>query len=325
MLIILHGEETFCSRQKLKELRDAYIQKHEGKFSFDRLYADEINFSEFKNATQAGSLFDSSKLVVLENLMENTSLKTDIGEWKGLKDIANNKDIVAIFYESTNVSKDKNYKKILSTASKKQQFKKLSSTEASRWLASYFLKQDIKISQPIIKKVAELCMEGDIKKGGGVNTYKAYNELKKLYAYRAGAEIKDSDIQTMGAIDMEAKIFPTIDAVFEGKKDKAIYNLLLHWSEGAAPEYIFYMIERQLKITAQVMDEVEKKTSQGAIAKKIGQHPFVVKKTLRLINRFSPAKIKNLYARVESLDIKAKTGQLDPYLSCELLLAAVAS
>ena len=316
MLIILHGEDIFRSRQKLKKLESAYRQKHEGGFSYDKLYADEITFGEFKNAARGVSLFDAHKFVVLENLSTNASLKKEIREWDGLQDIAKNDDAFVVFYEHISVKKDKVYKDILKIASKKQEFEKLPSVEAAKWFMGEFSHRGIKISRPVIKKVFELC---------GRDMYAAYNELMKLYTYKGGGDIKEEDLKIMSVGNMEAQIFPTIDAIFEGNKDKAIYNLLLHWSEGAAPEYIFYMIERQLKITAQVIDEKEKKTPSGSIAKKIGQHPFVVKKTLRLTDRFSTAKIKSLYARVESLDIKAKTGQLDPYLSCELLSVAVAS
>ena len=313
MIIVLHGPDTFRSRYKLRELENAYKEKHAGGFSFKKFYADSATFGEFKNMVRSQSLFDEYRFVVLEDVSENPALKKEIAEWEGLKEAAKDAKTLIIFYESNPISKDAQYEAILKLASKKQEFKKLSEVQQVRWFASNLYSTG-QISTELIQTVVGVC-RGDM--------WQAYNELNKLYSYVGGGAVKEEDLKTLSIAPQEAQIFGTIDAIFEGKTDRAFQNILLHWRGGEAPEYLFFMIERQLKLLALV--NAEKNTNTNSLAKDLGLHPFVVQKTLRLSRKFSWPKIKDLYERVENLDIKSKTGRLDPYLSCELLAAAVLS
>ena len=88
MLIVLHGEDTFRSRHKLKELENAHKEKHAGGFSFEKFYADSATFGEFKNMARSRSLFDEYRLIVFEDVSENLALKKEIAEWEGLEELA---------------------------------------------------------------------------------------------------------------------------------------------------------------------------------------------------------------------------------------------
>ncbi|MEX0878093.1 MAG: DNA polymerase III subunit delta [Candidatus Spechtbacterales bacterium] len=315
MIILLHGKDTFRSRQKLKELEVAYQQKHKTGFSFEKIDGFSTDMKQVKNALQSGSLFDSSKLVVLENVSANAGLKGEFADWQGLRSFKGDKDNTIILFENSSVEKDKDYKKIIALADKKQEFKELGVAETARWFFAYYANRS-PVSLDIIKEVVSLC-RGDM--------WFIYNELNKIRAYSHGRKITKKTLDAVSVGGAEAQIFPTIDAIFRGDTNKAFYNLLLQWRAGEAPEYVFYMIVRQLKIIAQVKEQKDLGVSPDLIAKKIGEHPFVVKKTLSIVGLFSWPKIKDLYSRVGSLDVKSKTGQIDVYLSCELLSAAVAS
>jgi len=323
MIILLHGPDTFRGRQKLKEIERVYQEKHKSGFSFEKLYAPDIDFNQIKNSLQSGSLFDNSKLVVLEDLMSNKELKKEIATWSGLKNIKRDKNTIFILFETVSVLRDKEYKKVITLADKKQEFKELSAQEAFKWFSFYFKKRG-ELSFEVIQDVVKLC-KVESRQGGGVNMWQAYNELNKIHTYSYGKKITKDMFKVLSVGGGEAQIFMTIDAIFKGDSDKAFYGILRQWQFAEAPEYIFYMIERQLKIIAEVKEQKDNKVPVNLIAKKIGEHPFVVKKTLSMIDRFSWSKIKELYSRVESLDSKSKTGQLNPYLSCELLAVAIAS
>lgn len=329
MLIILHGEDNFRTRIKLNELMEAYMKKHN--FSLEKFYAQEISFQEFKSAFESQSLFDESKLIVLENLFKNPQLLKQIEEYFGRSDTDSGSrgvrssgpkeegltpvSTILVLYETSSVAKNKDYKKLLALASKKQEFKKLSSTEAAKWFMAFFERKNINFNQGNIKEVLAACQN---------DMWQTYNELNKLYTYALGRQIIKEDLKVLGIGSFETKIFPTIDAIFKGNADKAFLNILLHWQKGEHPQYLFSMIERQLRILALVKESRERgATTHHFVAKELKLHPFVVQKTIPLSNKFSWSTIKALYSRVESLDVRSKSGQIDPYLACELLSASV--
>jgi DNA polymerase III delta subunit len=49
--------------------------------------------------------------------------------------------------------------------------------------------------------------------------------------------------------------------------------------------------------------------ASDALAKTLGLHPFVVKKTLPLVRRYPLEKLKDIYEQLLQIDIKTKTGQ----------------
>lgn len=325
MLIVFHGEDTFRSKIKLKELIDAYTEKHKGGFSFERVNALYIAFAELKNALESLSLFDSNKLVVLENLLDNKQLKEDLASWENLEAFAGEKNNLLIVFEDKLADKDKEYKNILSRASKKQAFQALSASEAAKWLRTYFEKQGKKIDAGILRAIVSASAINVPRKGPQANMWQAYNDANKLYAYNKAKRFTQKEALLLHIGSEEAQIFPTIDAIFNGQLDKAFYNIQVHWQDDYAPQQFFAMLERQVRLIALAKEQKENNVSQSAAAKDLGLHPFVVKKTYALCDRFSWPKIENLYNRLESLDIRSKTGQIDPRLACELISVAVAS
>lgn len=324
MLIVLHGEDNFRSRMKIHEFQEAYLQKNEQTFNFEKIDGRRINFQELKNIIEAQSLFLQKRFIIVEDILENRELKESLSEYN-FKNLKNDKETVVIFYDGSSVAKDKDYQKILKQATKAQEFKKLSAYETMNWFYNFFENQGKKIERSIIQKVFDLCQEDPRREAGGTSMWQTYNELRKLYSYKSDKAVSEEDIEKLGIGTFQAQIFPTIDAIFSGNQDRAFYNMLLHWRSGEHPQILFNMIEMQLKNIALVKDFKEQKagTVPALAAQQLKLHPYVVKKTLALVDKFSWDKIKNLYARVESLDSKNKTGKLSPYLATELLVAAV--
>lgn len=339
MLIILHGADTFRSRQKLRELQKTYLGKNNGfstggamsasgarpasGWNYETHDAIDLDFKELKNILEAQSLFAQKRFIILKDLLENINLLNKIQDTR--YEIQTGENTVVI-YERRSVAKVAEYKSLIEQAAKSQEFKKLSQSEAVNYFAKLFPKFD----RGIIKKVLLLCQQDGwratkkVKNPGAKpdTMWQVFNELQKLYNYKNGKTIRDEDLQKLKIGQQEAQIFPTIDAMFGGNANLAFYNLLLHWQEGAAPEFVFYMIEQQLKNLALVKEARER---GRANTKELGLHYYVIQKTSALADKFSWQKIKKLYERVESLDLKSKRGQIPPQLACELLSAAIVS
>jgi DNA polymerase-3 subunit delta len=60
-----------------------------------------------------------------------------------------------------------------------------------------------------------------------------------------------------------------------------------------------------------------------ALAKKLGLHPFVVKKSLPFIKRYTLTELKNIYQQLLEIDTKTKTGLGSPDLLLDILVGSL--
>lgn len=322
MIIVLHGVDTFRSRIKLKKISAAYHAKHKDNVLFSTFDSVDERFVDIKSALESTSLFHDTRMIIVENVSLQKSLKEQFEQYKKLDGIGSDGNTLLIFWEHKSVASDPFFKKLLKIASMTEEFKVLLPAQKVNWFATFFAAESESVPRPIIQDVIKLCPQSK----SGDDMWQIYNEIKKLLAFKKGAAISKQDLVTLNIGNQDAQIFPIIDFIFLGNAQAALYNMQLWWQMGEHPHLLFAMIERQLKILVLVKGEQENgSTSPSQMAKSLSLHPFVVTKTLRLTNRFSWPRLRDLYRRVVSLDQKNKSGQISPHLACEMLAAAILS
>ena len=324
MIIVLHGSDTFRSRIKLKKISAAYHAKHKDNVLLATFDGADERFADIKSALESASLFNDTRMIVVENVSSQASLKEQFEQYKGLDTISSDRNTLLLFWEQKSVASDSFFKKLFKLASLVEEFKVLSPVQKTNWFARFFAVESKSLPRPIIQEVVSLCPQTK----SGDDMWQIYNEIKKLLAFRRGAVISKQDLATLSIGAREVQIFPIIDSIFSGNAQVALYNMQLWWQMGEHPHLLFSMIERQLKIVVLVKGEQEgsgSRSTSSQIAKSLSLHPFVVTKTLRLTNRFSWPRLRDLYRRVVSLDQKNKSGQISPQLACEMLAAAILS
>jgi DNA polymerase III subunit delta len=314
MIVVIHGDDTFRSRHKLGEVRRVFEERNPG-VPVTRL-GDRVSFSEIRVAAQNASLFSVGAYAVLEDLSANKELAERVAVSEVVARAAQSAEVTLVFFERSSIAKNKTYASIVRAAGKNVfECKALTERAATAWFVDFFKKEHPIVSPAVISDVVHRC---------NTDMWQSYNELQKLRTYVGRSKPTKRDVEALNIGSEQAQLFPMLDALFSGKADEAFLGLQVHWLRGEHPHGISNMIERQLKILVLVKEQYDAgERSARAIAQKTGIHPFVVSKSLRVASRFSWPKLKELYARAESLDYKSKAGLLDPYLACELLSAAV--
>ncbi|MEX2008253.1 MAG: hypothetical protein WD850_02095 [Candidatus Spechtbacterales bacterium] len=310
MLIIVHGNNDFQARMTLRALVAEYRQRLGERVPVARFF-DDASPRELREALGGVSLFAEARLVVLERLSQNKALCEETLAASATLQVAGRKDVIALFFEQASVAGSKMFAPLLKRADKVYECKEATPAQKAMRLAEL----QPALSAAIVREVLRRC---------GADMWRSHQELSKLALYARGRTATLADLDTLSIGSEEAKIFPTLDALFAGNADTAFKQLQLHWQHGEQPLGVFALIERQLKLLALVKEQHEAGvTASAAIAQKTGIAPFVAGKTSRMAARYSMPKIKELYQRVESLDRKTKTGAMNPYLACELLASAV--
>jgi len=321
MILFLYGPDTYRSRQKLNEIIEHYKKIHKSGLNLKFFEGEELNFEDFKDEFQQTSMFKEKKLVVLTNFFSNLVFKERF--LKEGKNFVNSADII-LFYEKNPIPEKDSLFHFLMKNAKSQEFKLLAGQKLKNWVKKEFLNFGIEISQEALEKLISFV---------GNDLWQMSNEIKKLVAYRTGhnqvttvtkvcPEIKREDVELLVKPKIETDIFQTINAIAARNKKMALKLLKAHLEKGDSPFYLFSMINFQFRNLLIIKDLIERNLSPYSLSH---LHPYVIKKSIPLLEKFSFSELKKIYQKIFQLDLDVKTGKIEPEMALDLLITELPS
>ena len=310
MQIVLYGFEPFLADQKLKEIIGNYRRTQKSGLSLHIFDVDNFDLDDFKQVLETVSMFEEKKLIVLKNFfLEDADSAGKILELAKKADAEESKDIVIVFFEAGAPVKNKEFDKLLKKPNLFQEFKKLEGARLNAWIQKEFEKLEAKIESRAISILTQSV---------GSDLYRLKNEIDKLAAYKK--LITEKDVVEMVTPDFHSDIFAVIDAIAKKDKKLALKILNEHIENGESEIYLLTMIIYQFRNLLRVKSLIEGGVSPDNIAKKIGLHPFVVKKSIIASRLFSFEELKNIYQKLFDIDLKIKIGEMEPQMALNLFV-----
>lgn len=338
MIIFFYGEDDFCAKKKVKELREKFSREVNGAGDgFEYLDGEKTTLREINEKSAAASLWASKRLVVIENIFR-TKTKELLGEiLKFLQDKekAGNENVL-IFVENFIKTKkkftgsetvkldldgrekpltkaEKELFSFLNSSKVKQEFKKMSNSEMAEWIKKEVSSRGGKISSRAAIILVALT-SGDL--------WQVDNEINKLINYNNGKvplindgaqkeiiEISEDDVKNNVRGQFEENIFALTDAIGARNRSLAIKLFEEEIQSGANEIYLLSMIIRQIKIILQVASAMSSGLSERQIASEFKINSYVVSKASTQSRNFSPVQLKNMFAELIEIDHKIKSGQ----------------
>jgi DNA polymerase-3 subunit delta len=158
----------------------------------------------------------------------------------------------------------------------------------------------------------------------GADLRGADNELLKLVTYVDGAHpIRVSDVALLTPYVQEAGLFDMVDALAEGRGKAAAALLYRLLEQQEDPFTILGMINRQFRLLLMARDHLDRGGSPKEIGAALSVHPFVGEKLAKQSRGFTSAQLERIYRALHDYDVKIKTGQIEPKLALDLLLAGL--
>jgi len=311
MMLLIHGPDTFRSRQKLNEIVDHY--KAANKKGLDLKYFDAatVNFDDFRAEIQQSSIFNEKKLIVLRNVFSQKDFRDRFFE--DCKDISENRNIILLFEEKEIPGGDKLFK-ILEKKTKCEGFPFLEGERLVRWVKGEFQKRKNPVGQMVVEKLVEFV---------GNDLWQMDNEIEKLACFKNGGKIEIKDVEMLVKPKIETDIFKTIDAIAKKDKKKAFLLLHKHLAKGESPLYLLSMIAFQFRNLLVVKDLMEKQKPYYSILKELKIHPFLLRKSYQQAGSFSYTELKKIYQKIFQVDLDIKTGKLKPETALDLFLTGI--
>ena len=213
MLILLYGEDTFRSRQKLIEVIKEYQIKHKTGLNLARFEGNKLDFDKVKEKIESISMFDEKKLIVLENALKNKIFSEEFLKYIKKNKLKDNQDIIIVFYHEGKLTTP-SFKKQVSMF---EEFQFLSDNDLVNWLKKQANQNKVDISQESLRKLVAYV---------GSDLWQLNNEFNKLISYKAGQSISEQDIDLLVKSKVDTDIFKTLDAL--AQRDKKTAFRLLH-------------------------------------------------------------------------------------------------
>ncbi len=310
MLILLYGEDTYRSRQKLKEIVEEYKAKHESGLSLAVFRDGDLNLDKVREKIEAVSMFDEKKLIILEDLFQNKKNQEDFFNYAKKIKLKDNQDIVIVIHQEGKlaISPFKNKLSML------ESFESLKGTSLTNWVKKEFEKNNVRVNPEVIKKLTAYV---------GSDLWQMSSEVNKLASFGKDKEINQDDVDLLVKASFDTNIFKTLDALAQKDKRTALKLIHQHLNQGEDQFYLFSMLVYQVRTLLKLKDLIEKGTPYYNLAKASGLHPYVVKKSSSQLRNFSLEGLKKIYQRLLDIDFKVKAGLLDSPTAMDLLVAEI--
>jgi len=361
MIIYLHGEDSFRSRQQLKKMVEKFKADRDPQ-GYNVVFLDCVkgDASKILSEIQSAPFLAEKRMIVLENLLSNNDkdLVSKIlekitpptpsskrGGEKGSYPETN----ILLFYQGEKPSKIKEVgelDKLLKKEKFAQGFKILKGAQLQGWIKKEVEERGGKINSYALNFIVQNI---------GADMWFLNSLIDQLIAYKnsynvilSGAKDLDSspevqndggevqndksntdaeiieskDVSLFLEENVDDNIFNMVDVIVAGDKKQAFKLVNKQRELGEDDFKLMAMIVRQFRILIQIRSLYEEKESlrSDEMAKVLGFHPFVVKKSLGLVKKYSLNKLKEIYHELLQIDIKTKTGVAPQNLLLDLFV-----
>ncbi|MDD5146635.1 MAG: DNA polymerase III subunit delta [Candidatus Pacebacteria bacterium] len=330
MIYFLYGADTYRLQQKVKEIKERFLEVNKQSASWDVVDAGQTSFRDFWDLFCQRSIFVNKKLIILENLLQALDFSTQF--LSKMKNMVSSHNVVVVIGREDipvkGISKKKGLKNapnsklltVLLEQSKAQGFEVLSGVKLRNWVIKEFNNYGKKISNLALDKLVRLV---------GKDTWRLSQEINKLANYQKAAEVSAKDIGLLVRGQALSEIFATLDTLAKRDIKGALSLIDQHLQEGDDPIYLISMLAFQFRnlLLLKVVTEEDRAAntyrSSGQIAKKLEIHPFVVQKAMQLARYFTIEELKKIYQNIFEAELAVKTGQLAPSDNLRLLVSKI--
>jgi DNA polymerase-3 subunit delta len=307
MIIFLYGEDTYRLNENRDSVLVSYQAKHKSGFNLFRIDGNEPDVTgRVGAALKSVSLFEEIKLVFISNMFADPMAATEIGQLITSLKVAVDPKIVVLATHPGSASSAKPKEVFSLMAHEKnlvRNFEPLAGAKLAQWVKKEAVTQDLVFQAAGLNRF--------IQKAGTDNWSRA-NNLMKLANYAQGQPVTAAMVDLLVATETtEPNVFEFIDALGSGRRQQAFALLASELAYGRDPYYLLTMILYQARNMLMIKDFAERNLSAAAIAQKAGIHPFVAKKTLGVVQKFSVSEMKNLFQQAVDLEQGTKQGRYD--------------
>jgi len=312
MVIFVYGKDVYRSSLYLKKVVDKFRADRDPS-GYNTIVLDCADPKEAQRSLQevlAAPFLAERRMVVLKHLIscKDEALKKQFLERFESGNLPDSNVIVV--YETVDKYRSKLDKTLLATLEKekyKEYFGQLEGRELASWAS-----QEIKERGGSIDGQALSYLMAN----AGSNLFELINIIEQLVSYNPKVTKETVDIFVPEKID--DNIFTLVDTIVAGDIKKSFKLIQGQYDAGNDAGYMFAMILRQFRILIQLRDCLDRGVQPDP--KPMSLHPFVVKKTTPIAQKYTMEKLEKAYNELLQMDVHTKLGITPQPLMLDMFL-----
>ncbi|MBI1961659.1 MAG: DNA polymerase III subunit delta [Parcubacteria group bacterium] len=308
MLILIHGEDTYASRQYLEKLTDQFNTKHAASGGAVEVFdAEEGTWEQLAAHLTAAGLFSTKKLVISKGVLENKEVRDSLADFLDTHEVGADTSLV-VYHAGV---ADKRLKLVPRLA--REQYSKEFALPSEREMPGAIQRVARSLGASIEPKAASL-LAGMI----GTDTWRARNEVAKLAALEN--PVTAHSVTRLVHASTQENIWKFVDALSSGDKKTALSLVDAQLAASEAPQQFLGMIIRQTRLLLALHGA---EGSDAMLASELKLNPFVVQKTRVQSGRFTVKRLVGMYHALARLDRALKETRGEPRLLFAVLVDSI--
>ena len=325
MIIFIHGTDTFRSRAKLTELREAFKKKYDPAGQSEvALDSATTSPADLRAATSTLGLFSARRLIVISGLLAAKQNKTE--SETALQILMHHApESVIILYDDTSKEKAAAHGLVKAFAGRPPAetvtyvFDPLPARDLLRWLQTEIKKRALVMEPRALEALADL----------GNDLWRQTATLDQLESYTAGRPMLARDVELLARPPVSDAIFACMDAVADHDPARAAALVRQERAADVEDTQLMAMLIRQFRLIlmAQSYDATHPgaRRGVGAMARDLGVHPFVAGKLTAQSRCYTPGLARRHFEHLFELDQEIKSGRVTPAIAVDLFIGALAT
>ena len=336
MIYLLHGPDTFSRAEEIARIKSSFGDPSLVDLNTTILDGRQITLADLIQACDALPFLSEKRLVIVEGLASRVSSGSASEEEKERSSPAKGKallkevagylprlpDTTCLILVEDEVVKENHplYKEAIAGGREYvKPFPMLQGAELERWISRRAKIKGAQI-EPLAVRELTIYVGNDLRL--------LAIELEKLATYVAGkGPIRLEDVHRLVSYVREETIFRLVDALGERNGPAAIqmlHQLLEGSSEPNYALYILSMIARQFRLLSQAKEMSEGRSPSDEMMKALHlSHRFILDKMLVQARNFSLERLKEIYRKLQRIDVAIKTGGMETVLALDMFVAEV--
>jgi DNA polymerase III subunit delta len=328
LLHVLFGEDDFSLHQALENIKKSIGDASALMSNTSVFDGKTVTLERLRAACESMPFLSEKRLVIVEGLLDKFESKKEAGRKKSAKKTEKVEEYAAFAAAMANLppftelvvtgSKTTDRNPLLQELEKitrVKSFPLVKSKELTAWIEKRVASESRgkKISPKAAALMARLV---------GSDLWTMANEVDKLVLFTGARDIGEDDVKTVVSSAQEVGIFAMVDAIVEQRVGAAQEMLQQLFRQGMSPVQVLVMISRQVRIIYLVREMRAAGKSRGEMMGKLGVNSdFVLRKAWEQAERYSPARIKEVYHLLLEADVSIKTGKVEGELALDILIA----
>lgn len=318
MVIFIYGEDSFRSREYLKEQIEKFKKARDPRgYNVVVLDGKKETSNKILSEVLSTPFLAERRMIVITNILSSADKELTQVLMERIKDEKIPESNVVVFWQGEPLSKIKEVKELgelLKQEKYVQRFDLLVGVKLINWIEQEVVRRGGNIDRSAVD-----CLVKHLSQ----DMWQMNLVLDQVVAYKKSEQITQKDVLLFVVERAEDKLFGLVDAVVVGDKRQAYKLLEEQRGFGLEEERLFGLLIWQIRILLEMRDLFEREDglTSADMAKKLKINPYIAKKNLVLVKQRSLYDLKKMYQELLNIDVKIKTGTASSALLLDKFVA----